>query len=86
MFYSFITEAKQLREKTMKTNNIHHDLKLNCNVWSLNCLPSQIFKVIGFTEKRVACKEIGRNNGNGLELYTKESNTSYHSIENLFEA
>ena len=69
----------------MKTNNIHHGLKLNSKVWSLNCLPSQIFKVIGFTEKRVVCRQIGSNNGNGLELYTKEFNKSYHSIENLFE-
>tara|TARA_R110000851_G_scaffold29329_1_gene80859 strand:- start:53 stop:247 length:195 start_codon:yes stop_codon:yes gene_type:complete len=62
------------------------NLKLGQNARSLNSQNCQIFKVIGFTAKRVVCREIGRDNGRGLELYTREFNKSYHSLENLRKA
>ena len=62
-----------------------NNFKIGQNVKSLNSQACQIFKVIGFTAKRVVCREVGRDNGRGFEPYTREFNKSYHSAQNLLK-
>lgn len=69
----------------MNTNGIEHNLKVGALVWSLNCTQNQIYEIVGFTKKRVVCKEVGIQRVDGIQMLEVNLSTSNHSPENLFE-
>ncbi len=62
----------------MITNGIKHNLKVGQVVWSLRCTGGQTYRIEGFTNKRVVCREID-STGQG-----KRPATSNHCPSNLF--